>query len=546
MNANEIFEQILTLRKGDVEADVFLNPDYQRDLFDPWLMADMDKAVGRLESARAAAEKVTIYGDYDIDGLTASTIMREAGTAWGLDIDVYIPNRFEEGYGLNKAAITEIAKTGTTLIVTVDCGSLSVKEVAHAKQLGVDVIVTDHHAVGDVLPDAVAVLNPQRKDGNYPHTNLAGVGVAFKLIQAAMQKMPGIAKGQEKWMLDLVALGTVCDVVPLIGENRALVHWGLIVARQGKRIGLTALSQAAGVDVKTMRAVDMAFKLGPRLNASGRMISAKKSLELLGSESLAEARLLASELEAFNSQRKMEQERITDEAMVLAIKDDNPVIVLSSPDWSHGIIGIVASKIMHQLRKPTLLMQEMGDICKGSARSYGDFKLNQAVDEVRDILLSGGGHAFAAGCTVALSDFDVLKKRINDYYSSLKLSDQAGVLSPHADVAIDDADVLNMQLIELLEKLEPFGEKNPAPIFKITNARLSDLVMMGSSGKHCRGKIIDQQGLKHEFVHFNNAPELMNKLGKADLFDCFVRLEKNWFRGECKVQRQLIDAVGAN
>ncbi len=545
MTAQEIFNVLVEQRRGNSAANVFLHPNYTKDQEDPWLLTDMKKAVTRLKQAQENSERVVVYGDYDIDGLTASTILLDAGRAWGLDISAHIPNRFTDGYGLNPQSIRVLAEQKTDLIVTVDCGSLSIDEVSLANDFGMDVIITDHHAVGDILPDAIAVINPKRSDSKYPHQNLAGVGVAYKLIQAAMGELSGLEVGQEKWMLDLVALGTVCDVVPLTGENRTLVSWGVQVARKQRRVGLRALCEVSGVYGRELKSVDMAFKLGPRLNASGRLESARISLDLLNTRSEIDGLQLAYRLDQLNADRRVEQESITRAALQMAEKNLDPVLILAHEDWSHGIIGIVASKLVQQLHKPAIVMQKLEDTIKGSARSFGDFRLHEAVEAVRDLLISGGGHSYAAGFTIYKKDFEEFKKRINDFYRSLDLSDQDDAFSFDADIEVESAEVLSDELVSLLEQLEPFGEQNPSPLFKLKDVTLSQLSKLGASGKHCRGLLVDSSGSKQPFVHFNNAEELYSLAGSSKL-DCIIRLEKNWFKGSAQTQRQLVNWEIAN
>ncbi len=277
-----LIKEILKRRgvEGAASQQAFLHPDYAAAKHDPFLFPDMKQAVARIKKALKNRQKVTIYGDYDIDGMTATVILWESLRKFGLDVETYTPDRFTEGYGLNIEAIEQLAADGTKLIITVDNGTLSIKEIARAKELGVDVIVTDHHAPGDSLPDAIAVLNPKRQDSKYPFNDLAGCGMAFKLVQACQTALEGLSNGQEKWLLDLVALGTVCDIVGLIDENRANVYWGLEVLKKTRRVGLRALLAKAGVDQNNVTAETLGFVLGPRLNAAGRLETAEMALEL--------------------------------------------------------------------------------------------------------------------------------------------------------------------------------------------------------------------------------------------------------------------------
>ena len=343
-----LFERLIEARglTGEVGA-VFLSPNYDAK-HDPFLLPDMAAAVDRLVLARERQDRVTIYGDYDIDGLTATTVLLDAFQSFGFrHVDAFIPNRFVEGYGLTIDAVERIAKTDTDLIVTVDCGSLSEKEIVRANELGMDVIVTDHHNVAPIQPPAVAVINPKRPDHSYPFIDLAGVGVAFKLVQALQTRLDGLEVGQEKWLLDLVALGTVCDVVTLVDENRANVYWGLKVLSRTRRPGLRALMAVAGVDQATVNARSLGFGLGPRMNAAGRLETAQYALDMLRADDGLTALEKAEQLDLLNTTRRAEQDKIFKAAIVQAEQlVDDPVIVVSHADWNHGIIGIVAAKLL--------------------------------------------------------------------------------------------------------------------------------------------------------------------------------------------------------
>lgn len=489
-----IFEDILKKRGLNPDnLDDFICPKYEK-LHDPFLLPDMQKAVDRLASAHKNKEQVTIYGDYDIDGLTATALLMDALKAFGFEnVKSFIPNRFVEGYGLTVEAIEEIAKTKTDLIITVDCGSLSFEPIKRAKSLGMDVIVTDHHNVADKQPEAVAVINPKRKGHKYPFKELAGVGVAFKLIQAMQTKLEGLPAGQEKWLLDLVALGTVCDVVPLLGENRTLVHYGLKVLNQTRRVGLVALSEVAGIDYQKITTRDLGFGLGPRLNAAGRLETAQYSLELLTATGRENAERYAKLLDEMNKDRRLAQNLIFEEAAEMAAKDNSDVLVLSSPNWNHGIVGIVAARILEEFKKPTFVMQELDDTIKGSARSYGDFSVAEAIKEAQDIIIKGGGHNLAAGVTLPIGSVDKFRSRVNEYYASLKLKNQLDYLVPAADSEAAGTSELTLDLLDQIKLLEPFGNGNPEPIIKLTSDKVA-VKFMGSELQHVKLTVTDESG----------------------------------------------------
>jgi single-stranded-DNA-specific exonuclease len=503
-----LFDQILKARGLEGEArDLFLSPSYDAR-HDPFLLPDMLPAVNRLAVAREHQEKITIYGDYDIDGLTATTVLLDAFESFGYEkVDAFIPNRFVEGYGLTVDAVERIAEAGAQLIVTVDCGSLSEKEIIRANELGVDIIVTDHHNVAPVQPPAVAVINPKRPDHDYPFIDLAGVGVAFKLVQALQTRLDGLPTGQEKWLLDLVALGTVCDVVTLVDENRANVYWGLKVLAQTRRPGLKALMAVAAVEPEKVNARSLGFGLGPRMNAAGRLETAQYALDMLRAKDPMEALEKAQQLDTLNQSRRADQDKIFKAAVTQAEQFlQDPVLVVSHPDWNHGIIGIVAAKLLEKYKKPTYVLQEMGEESKGSARSYGDFSAADAIRASDDIITKGGGHKLAAGVTLPTKNIDAFRHRVNEFYRSKDLFNQAALLLPKEDIIVTDFSEVNEVLLKELEKLEPCGNGNPEPVFKSENMLVMNVRRMGADAQHLKLMLQDGNKKSMEFLAFN-APE---------------------------------------
>lgn len=503
-----LFDEILTARGiAGTARELFLSPSYESG-HDPFLLPDMSAAVERLVRAREEQEHITIYGDYDIDGLTATTVLLDAFDSFGFtNIDAFIPNRFVEGYGLTVDAVERIAATGAQIIVTVDCGSLSYKEIIRANELGVDVIVTDHHNVALVQPPAVAVINPKRPDHKYPFIDLAGVGVAFKLVQALQTRLDGLAIGQEKWLLDLVALGTVCDVVTLIDENRANVYWGLKVLGKTRRSGLKALMAVAGVEPNKVNARSLGFGLGPRMNAAGRLETAQHALDMLRAEDPMLALEKAQQLDMLNTNRRSDQDRIFKSALSQAemFKDD-PVLVVSHSDWNHGIIGIVAAKLLEKYHKPTYVLQEMGEESKGSARSYGDFSAADAIRAADDIITKGGGHKLAAGVTMPTANIAVFRTRVNEFYRSQKLFNQSALLLPKADATIVSFGDITEELLQQIDTLEPFGNGNPEPVFFSDNLLVLQQRRMGSDAQHVKLEMRDGHNKSMQFLAFN-APD---------------------------------------
>jgi single-stranded-DNA-specific exonuclease len=544
-----IFDRLLKARGLDTPEAIasFLNPSYE-SLADPFLLPDMEKAVKRIEAAKKNQENVVIYGDYDIDGLSATALLLEALQKFGLTVSTFIPSRFEEGYGLSTDAIDRLAAGGATLLITVDCGSSSIDEVAHAKKNGIDIIVTDHHTVGKTLPKAVAVVNPKRPGHSYPFRDFAGVGVAFNLVRAlqihsirsAHSGLPALSPGQEKWLLDLVALGTVCDIVSLTGENRTLAYWGLIVMKQSRRPGLKALMAVAGIEPRELTARSLGFGLGPRLNASGRLETAQASLELLTTQDNHEALAIAQQLQTMNVNRRSRQQKIVTEAKAQAetYKND-PVLVVSHPDWSHGIIGIVASKLMETYHKPVFVLQELGDETKGSARSFGSFSLAAAVQKNKKWLITGGGHDAAAGVTLLTKNIDHFRKALNTYYKSLKLASQAEYMQHKPDLILGTFDELNEELVEQIATLEPFGNENPEPCFSFQSLSVIGVRAMGDKKQHVKLALHDTNGLTMSMLAFSAPQHFFVEPGSKINICCNLHI--NEWQGNRTVEGRLLE-----
>lgn len=505
-----LFDKILKSRGIDTEKDrlSFLRPDYTVSKYDPFLLPDMRKAVDRLKQALAKGEQIVIYGDYDIDGLSATALLLDAFSSFGFkNVKAFIPNRFVEGYGMTRGAVDKVRDMGAELIVTVDCGSLCHDEIAYASELGIDTIVTDHHNVADTPPPAVATINPKFEGHKYPFRDLAGTGVAFKLVQALQTELDGLPDGHEKWLLDLVALGTVCDIVTLVDENRTNVFWGLKVLGKQRRTGLKALMAVAGIEPGGLNARSLGFGLGPRMNASGRLDSAVHSLNMLSASDGIEALEFAEKLEEFNQRRRSIQDDIFDEAVMQAEKMlDDRVLVVSSPGWNHGVIGIVASKLVEKYKKPAFIISERGEEATGSARTFGQFSVADAIRSADDLILRGGGHMAAAGVTLRPDMIDAFRKRVNEYYDSLDLGDQSAYILPRIDAEIDDFSEVDMKLMDDLSQLEPFGNGNPEPALKISNATVVNVRRMGSDAQHVKLVVRDINGKILPMIAFS-APE---------------------------------------
>lgn len=537
----DVFCKILIARGLDDKTSrrAFLNPDYSLT-HDPYLLPDMEAAVKRIKQAKIKKETVVVYGDYDIDGLSATTLLLDALEKIGVDISAFIPSRFDDGYGLSESAIESLAENGAQLIITVDCGSLSHAEIAKANELGTDVIVTDHHSVGETMPGAVAVINPKRNDSKYPFKDLAGVGVAFKLVQALQKEMKGLEAGQEKWLLDLVALGTICDIVELKGENRILAYWGLKVLTQTRRLGLKALLAVAGVKKEDISARTLGYVLGPRLNAAGRLETAQHSLDLLTTKNAEEALRLAQQLEQMNTERRAEQKRIIEAAKVQAQEfDKDKVLVLSAADWSHGIIGIVAAKILEEYKKPTFVLQEIDEETKGSARSFGDFSAVEAIRSSEEWIIKGGGHTFAAGVTLKTKHIVKFRESVNDFYSSQGLENQERHLAPKADVTLESFEGINEELIKQITTLEPFGNGNPEPVFCFEKVKVVGEKLMGDTKQHIKLQLEDSGGNLLQFLAFSAPEHYFGLIGEEVRVWC--KLTVNEWRGVKNIEGRVLD-----
>lgn len=537
-----LFEKILASRNIDKDKlNSFLSPDYDLEKGDPYLLPDMQKAVDRIKTAYEKGEKIVIYGDYDVDGISATALLLDAFESFGFkDIQSFIPNRFVEGYGMTIGAVDKIKSMDANLIITVDCGSLCHNEISYANSLGIDTVVTDHHNVAETPPPAVAAVNPRFGGHLYPFSDLAGVGVAFKLVQALQKELDGLPEGYEKWLLDLVALGTVCDIVKLTGENRANVYWGIEVMKKQRRTGLKALMAVANIDKADISAKTLGFVFGPRINAAGRMETANLALDMLISKNGDDALNKANYIDNLNSHRRQMQDDIFKEACKIALdyKDDD-VLVINGKNWNHGIIGIVAAKILEKFKKPVyILAEDDNGETKGSARSFGDFSAADAVRAADDIIIKGGGHAAAAGVTLKNDKISDFRQRVNEFYNSLQLNNQERYLLPKADVEIDDFSEINEDLVGKIATMEPFGNGNPEPVIKITAADIVNVQHMGTDGQHIKLSARDSDGVVIRMLAFNAPENFLCKPG--DTASIWFRPVINEWQGIRSVEGELL------
>ncbi|MBR3122004.1 single-stranded-DNA-specific exonuclease RecJ [Candidatus Saccharibacteria bacterium] len=535
---NKIFAQLLEKRHLDSE---FLHPDY-KNLTDPYELPDCKKAITRIKKALKNHENVLIYGDYDVDGITASTVMEQALILAGAkpeNLHIMLPDRFADGYGMSPKLIEVAKKYQITLVITVDCGSSNHEIIAELNHLGIDTIVTDHHETKDTLPEAIAIVNPKRRDFKDQHglRDLAGVGVAFKIAEA-LKKAGLIENEQEKWLLDLVLLGTICDNMLLTHENRILSYFGLKVLTKTRRPGLKSLMQKAGV--KNLNADAIGFQIGPRLNAAGRLDTADLSLNLLRAKDAITAAPLVEKLETLNQKRKTEQLFATKEIKKRGVKDD-PVII-ETGHWHEGILGIVAGHLVEDYHKPAFVLTELdNNIFKGSGRSFGDFNLAKALDYAKDSIINGGGHAGAAGVKVDGKNLYQFREKINHYYTSLHLKDQTSYFGSHADLDLEDFSDLDLDLLEQLKLLEPFGPGDEEPIFRLRNVTIKNLVRMGAERNHLRLDLEDRNGKFLKLVAFY-APEKWFTLDpELDRIEPLIKLTENEFSGVKSLEARIID-----
>lgn len=542
ISVNPLVFQILRKRGlSDAEMEKFLYPDYNRDTHDPYLMTDMALAVDRIVLAAERGEKVAIYGDYDIDGITASAILAEGLAAQGIVARSYIPDRFEEGYGINQEALEYLKNDGINLVVSVDCGITSIKEATWARENKLDLIITDHHSVPAVIPDAIAVVNPHRPNDKYPFKDLCGAGVAFKLVQAIQQRTGKPAVGQEKWLLDLVALGTVCDVVPLVGENRVFVKYGLQVMRMTRRVGLRALAGVGEIDISDIGSRHLGFVLGPRLNAAGRLEHASRSLDLLQTLSSQEASRIAEELNILNFQRRTDQDMIVKQALIQAENfNEDPLLVLADPKWSHGVVGIAASKLSERLNKPTIIAQTMDGITKGSARSRNDFNMIEALRSCSDLLTKFGGHFYAAGFTLSSDKLDEFRVRLNKHYREVYGANAQRSVA-ESDVEVENLNNIDWQLLDDLSLLEPFGANNAEPLLGI-KASVKQLRVIGKDSSHLKLVFGDESGNDLQAIGFGLAERFgTTKIGQN--VAVIGSLNKNEFQGRSSLQLNVQEII---
>lgn len=530
--------------ESQTEIDEFLNPDYGDDSNDPFLFNDMAKAVRRILESAKNQERLMIYGDYDADGVCASVLLYNAFKKLGIPTEVYLPHREKEGYGLNQKACDYIIKQGVSLVVTVDCGISNRDEVKKLVDADIDVIILDHHHPPEELPKAYAILDAKLRDEKYPFKDLAGAGVAFKLIQALVREK-ALNIGQEKWLLDLVAIATVADCSPLISENRTLVKWGLVVLNKTRRLGLQKLIEAMSNELGKIGTYAIGYQIAPRLNAAGRMNHANSAFNLLIADSENDAHKLAMELNKENSERQRLTDRLIEEAksQIEPFDAENKLIFAINPKkgaWPTGVVGLVAGKICEQYHRPTLVVgcnSEGGLV--GSGRSIPEFNIIEAVGLCKEYLAHYGGHAGACGFTIkSKTDVESFKKRLDEIArQKLKDIELAPVLNIDVEVSLSEID---WKFFEQLENFEPFGEGNPKPKFLALDLEVAGFVGVGNGAKHLR-LMLNQGNVRNRKTIGFCFGEWCERLKVGDKIDLVFEVGLDEWNGRRELQLKIVD-----
>lgn len=516
-------------------AESFLNEDLS-NINNPFLLKDMDMAVDRINKAIDNGERIAVYGDYDVDGMTASCLLASFFRSKGVDFEIYIPGRMEEGYGVNKAALDALASRGVSLVVTVDCGITAKYEALYAQQIGIDLIITDHHECKEELPQALAVIDPKRKDCPYPNKSLAGVGVAFKLV-CALEKSKDIERLLEEYG-DFVAIGTIADVMPVIGENRLLIRRGLSALNMKNRPGLRRLMRETCLDRREINTATIGFALSPRLNAAGRMGRTSLTVDLLLTESEEEADQLTMELCSLNSERRQLESGIFEEAYTsLLQKPPRGPVVLRNRGWYQGVMGIVAARIAEQFLFPVIMISIDEDgVGRGSCRSVGTFKMYSALEQCKDLLENFGGHEMAAGLTIAEENIEEFSRRVFDYYhETIKIP---AVPTLRVDFEVLKPDLLTLENVTALERTEPFGNGHLPPFLCMTGAILNSVIPV-AAGKHTKLRIL-KSGKSFDCICFGRSAEELG-VSEGQLIDLAFEPVVNEYRGWRNVQLHVID-----
>ncbi len=545
----ELLQTLLKNRgiEKEIDAEIFLNPDYERDFYDPFLMKDMEKACVRIFEAIEAQEKIIIYADYDCDGIPGAVIIHDLLEKIGYkNYGIYIPQRNSEGYGLNMSAIKDFTKNEVRLLITIDLGITAVDEVAQAKVDGIDVIITDHHISHENIPHAYAILNP--KVDNYPEKILCGAGVVFKLVQGFIKKYGEyfkIKNGWEKWMLDMAGLATLSDMVPLTGENRAFASFGVKVLRKSPRVGLQKLLAQMKIDQRYLSEDDIGFMVAPRLNAASRMDDPIHAYELLSTADERKAGALALHLSKINDERKLIVAGIMREVKKKFEKREmKEVIVIGNPSWRVGVLGLVAGKLSDEYKKTVFVWgKDENDCIKGSCRSNGSVSIVELMTEVSDFFIEFGGHEFAGGFSVLNEKIHFLEEALLDSYN--KVNRKIEKKDEEADI-IGDLSLLSMKNWREIEKLAPFGLGNPKPVFLFPKIKIENIKKFGKngSGEHLEITFSDMNKNKAKGISFfSNNDSFDIPIIEEKSVDLLATFDLSRFRGEEELRLRIVDIL---
>lgn len=534
-NISEFVAKLLLSKNiKEDEVNSFLNPDI-KNLNDPYLLDDMDKIVNRICEAYNNSEKVVIYGDYDVDGITSITLIYSFLKDLGVDVNYYLPDRLTEGYGLNKNALQKLKDEGYDLVITVDCGISALEEVEYAKSIGLDICITDHHECSESLPNAIAIVNPKRPNSKYPFCYLAGVGVTFKVITALVKKLNMSDYNYLKY-LDIVSLGTIADIVPLVGENRVITANGLKLLKVTKNEGLKALIKVA--QIAKVDSDSVSFGLAPRINASGRMADASVAVKMLLAKNEIDAYNYAKVLDEENTQRQEVERKIFKEAEEIIKKEGlekNKTMVIAGRAWHQGVIGIVASKLTEKYMKPVILLTYDDDMAKGSGRIPQGISLYEVLTKCEDLLVTFGGHELAAGLTLKTENIEKFRKKFEEVIKEMKPDDFIRVIDIDLEVTKDN---INLDNVNAIDVLAPFGQKNKKPIFIYKSMKVESVCTL-KDDKHLKFKLKDGD-FALDAIYFG-AGTRRDEVKIGDKIDAVFNMGINEFMGYTNIQLLMID-----
>ena len=545
-NASNLINRLLATRniKTLEEAEKFLEPNYDSQLHDPFLLNDIEKAVERIKSAFDKQEKIIIYSDYDCDGIPGAVVLHDCFTSLLYsNFENYIPHRHYEGFGLSVSAIDKLHAKGAQLIITIDCGTSDVEAIAHANSLGVDVIVTDHHEPPEVLPEAVAIVNP--KLGNYPFTELCGAGVVFKLAQALLARLPHtLIAGREKWWLDMVGVATIADMVPLVGENRVFAHYGLQVLRKSRRPGLQQLLKKNRVDQRFLTEEDIGFTIGPRINAASRMDTPEDAFYMLSTTDIGKAGAHVEHLERLNQERKTAVALMTKDLhkRLKALPEIPQVLVLGNPEWRPSLVGLAANKLAEEHHRPVFLWGKDGNgVYKGSCRSGGGVSVVRLMETASEVFLEHGGHHFSGGFSVHDDHIFTLPMRLNEALE--KLGEEAAFeeeMNIDAFLSLDD---VTHALVDEISRLSPYGTGNEKPLFAFQAVRPIKVEQFGKGKEHLK-LLFETNGGPVEAIAFYATEDSFKIQPTIEFsFTLIAHIERSFFMGRRQLRLRIVDIL---